>query len=292
MLHNKNDKCISNNIISLISEKYNMKVIYLNPTNINDLLDKLSVQNFVSTMPIDDYIKIKKYFKGMITCYVNCSDDNEKIINDNNLWTDDLFTFRILNNKILSDEQIADMIYEASYGRELLSKKNRRKTMLENELLFAKTKINAVIPSKRDEDGCYDIYCCFDENEIKIEPHEIKLIDSGIAIAFDKKWRLAIRERGSNSKSGLTTMSGQVDSGYRGSTFISLYNTNNIPVVITKSVDKLEKTKEYIRVPYTKAIAQFAMEEVPVLIEKEVDYETLKDIYSERGIGVLGSSGK
>ena len=114
-----------------------MKVIYLNPTNINDLLDKLLIQNFVSSMPIDDYTKVKEYFKGTITCYVNCSDDNEKIINDNNLWTDDLFIFRILNNKILSDEQIADMIYEASYGRELLSKENWRKTMLENELLFS-----------------------------------------------------------------------------------------------------------------------------------------------------------
>lgn len=292
VLHNKSDKCISNNIISLISEKYNMKVIYLNPTNINDLLDKLSIQNFVSSMPIDDYIKVKQYFKETITCYVNCSDDNEKIINDNNLWDDNLFTFRILNNKILSNEQIADMIYEACYGRELMNNKNRRKIMLEKELLFAKTKSNAVIPSKREEDGCYDIYCYFDENEIRIEPHEIKLIDSGIATAFNKKWRLAIRERGSNSKSGLITMSGQVDSGYRGSIFISLYNTNDIPVIITKSVDKLEKTKEYIRVPYTKAIAQFAMEEVPVLIEKEVDYETLKKIYSERGIGSLGSSGK
>ena len=165
-------------------------------------------------------------------------------------------------------------------------------TVKENELLFAKTKENAIIPSKRDEDGCYDIYACFDEEEVEIEPFTNKLIDSGIATAFDKRWRLAIRERGSNSKSGLITMSGQVDSGYRGSIFVSLYNANSVPVIISKNVDVLEKTDDYIKVPYSKAIAQFAMEEVPVLKEKEIDYEILKTIASERGVGALGSSGK
>lgn len=162
----------------------------------------------------------------------------------------------------------------------------------ENELLFAKTKGKAIIPTKRDEDGCYDIYCYFDEEQVRIEPHEIKLLDSGIATAFDKKWRLAIRERGSNSKSGLITMSGQVDSGYRGSIFISLYNANDIPVIIAKDINVLEKTEDYIKIPYKKAIAQFAMEEVPQFKEKVIDYNTLKGIYSERGDGSLGSSKK
>ena len=87
-------------------------------------------------------------------------------------------------------------------------------------------------------------------------------------------------------------MSGQVDSGYRGSIFVSLYNANSVPVIISKNVDTLEKTGDYIKVPYSKAIAQFAMEEVPVLEEKEIDYEILKTIASERGVGALGSSGK
>ena len=34
------------------------------------------------------------------------------------------------------------------------------------------------------------------------------------------------------------------------------------------------------------------MEEVPVLETKEIDYEVLKTITSERGTGALGSSGK
>lgn len=271
-----------------------MEIVDLNIEDTNDLLNKLKLVSFIGSMPIDDYVKVKKYFKGTTTCYVNCSEDNEKVINDNNLWDDDLFTFRILNNNILSDEQIADIIFEASYGREILNKE-RKKLMYEvkeNELLFAKTKENAIIPTKRDEDGCYDIYACFDEDFVRIEPFTNKLIDSGIATAFNKRWRLAIRERGSNSKSGLITMSGQVDSGYRGSIFVSLYNANSVPVIISKNVDTLEKTDDYIKVPYSKAVAQFAMEEVPVLEEKEIDYEILKTIASERGVGALGSSGK
>lgn len=281
-------------IIDIISNKYGLSELHLDTENIDEICNKIKINNFIASMHLSDYIKLKRYFKNTITFYIDCSEEN---IDDDSLYDEELFTFRILNNRILSTEQIANMIYEASYGKTLTDNKNRRIAMLqlkveEDELLFAKTKNNAVIPSKRDEDGCYDIYCCFDENEIKIEPHEIKLIDSGIATAFDKKWRLAIRERGSNSKSGLITMSGQVDSGYRGSIFISLYNANTIPVIISKNITEIEKTNEYVKVPYSKAIAQFAIEEVPVLTKREVSYNFLKTLSSERGIGALGSSGK
>lgn len=293
VLHNKNDTEVCN-IVDIIADKYNLNKIDLDVNDIEDTQKQLLTNYIVTSMSLCDYLKIKKYCSHIVTCYVNCSDDNEKILNDNSLWDEDLFTFRILNNKILSQEQIADMIYEASYGRDLLSKE-RKKLMYEvkeNELLFAKTRQNAIVPSKRDEDGCYDIYACFDDDEIVIEPFRNMLVDSGIATAFDKKWRLAIRERGTNSKSGLMTMSGQVDSGYRGSIFVSLYNANRVPVIISKKVEEIEKTDNYIKFPYKKAVAQFAMEEVPVLETEIVDYEILQTITSERGTGALGSSGK
>ncbi len=37
-------------------------------------------------------------------------------------------------------------------------------------LYWAKVKDNAIIPTKRLEDGCYDIYACIEE-EIVIKPH-------------------------------------------------------------------------------------------------------------------------
>jgi dUTP pyrophosphatase len=87
-------------------------------------------------------------------------------------------------------------------------------------------------------------------------------------------------------------MAGQIDSGYRGSIFVSLYNGNDVPVEISKSISEVEKTEDFIRVPKSKAIAQFAMEEVPQMNIKEVTYEELLTIESERGIGSLGSSNK
>jgi dUTPase len=164
--------------------------------------------------------------------------------------------------------------------------------MKDNELLFAKTNPNAIIPTKRDEDGCYDIYACFDEDGMIILPHTNRLIPTGIASAFSPKWRLAIRERGSNTKANMITMAGQVDSGYRGEIFVSIYNGSNNLLVIDKDIDKVAYYDDCTKVPYTKAIAQFAMEEVPILDIKEISYDELKNISSERGVGKLGSSQK
>lgn len=78
----------------------------------------------------------------------------------------------------------------------------------ESDLLFAKVKEGAIIPTKRDEDGCYDIYANFKGENIVIQPHTNKLIPTGIATAFSPEYRLSIRERGSNTKSNLIVMAG------------------------------------------------------------------------------------
>ena len=52
---------------------------------------------------------------------------------------------------------------------------------------FAKCRKEAIIPSKREGDGCYDIYACFDDNEIQINPFEVKLIPTGICRTFSDK---------------------------------------------------------------------------------------------------------
>ena len=162
----------------------------------------------------------------------------------------------------------------------------------ENDLLFAKVHPNAIIPSKRDEDGWYDLYACFDEEFIVIQPHTNKLISTGLASAFNQKLRMSLGERGSNTKSTLMLMSGKIDSGYRGTIFVALYNGNDVPVEITKNVTEVEKTEDFIRVPYSKAISQFAMEEVPQMTINEVAYQELLMIESKRGKGSLGSSNK
>ena len=166
--------------------------------------------------------------------------------------------------------------------------------MSKDKIYFAKVNKDreTIIPSKREEDGCYDIYANFDGDNFVIQPHQTKLVPTNIASAFSSKYRISVRERGSNTKSTLIVMAGQIDSGYRNGYFVALYNGNDIPVSISKEVQEVTKTEDYILVPYSKAIAQLAVEEVPQVETEEISYEDLLKIESERGIGALGSSGK
>ena len=81
------------------------------------------------------------------------------------------------------------------------------------------------------------------------------------------------------------------------------YNTNNRPFVISK-VDineiasefvigeKSYKKDEVIFYPYSKAICQLILHEIPKLKTKEISYDELLNFSSERGTGGFGSSGK
>ena len=64
------------------------------------------------------------------------------------------------------------------------------------KLWFAKVRPDGVIPSKRDEDAGYDIFLDFDGEYIRLEPHETKLLPTGIASAFEPGYYFQIQERG------------------------------------------------------------------------------------------------
>lgn len=169
----------------------------------------------------------------------------------------------------------------------------------ENELMFAKVHPNAIIPSKREEDAALDIYACFDEDYMIIKAHQTKLIPTGIASALNPKYYIQIEERGSTGSKGIKKSAGVIDSGYRNEWFIAITNTNDIQVVISKiSEDELiryignEGVRNSIIYPYTKAIAQAVVHEVPKMNITELTYEELLMIKSERGIGKLGSTNK
>lgn len=195
----------------------------------------------------------------------------------------------------------------------------------ENDLLFAKVKPDAIIPTKEKENAGYDIYACFNEDYLIVPPHTTKLIPTGIASAISDKYYLGVAERGSTGKIGMKYGAGIIDSGYRGEIFIALTNTNNVDILISKlSRGELEEyygerygdyiiirnneddnivihledydefyNKTCIIYPYSKAIAQLIVHKVHNEVEpKEVSYEELKNIPSSRGTGNLGSSGK
>ena len=159
---------------------------------------------------------------------------------------------------------------------------------------FAKVKPDAKIPTKRVEDAAMDIYACFDEDWIGIDPHTSKLIPAGIASAFDPEWAVVFRERGSTGVKNMKINAGVIDSGFRGEYFVSLYNGNDVPVYITKYMDgeQMPEDKTAILYPYSKAIAQALVVPVPAVNVQEIPYAELQQIPSERGIGQLGSSNK
>ena len=86
---------------------------------------------------------------------------------------------------------------------------------VDSDLFFAKVKYNAIIPSKRDEDGAMDVYACFEQDHLIIDPHETRMIPTGIASAFSPKYVAILKERGSNGSKGSAQRGGVVDSGCR-----------------------------------------------------------------------------
>ena len=164
-----------------------------------------------------------------------------------------------------------------------------------SKIVFAKMREGAVIPSKRMEDGAFDIYACFDEDNIVIQPHETKMIATGLASAFSPMYVAILKERGSTGTKGMGQRAGVVDSGYRGEWFVPITNHNEKPLIITKETNQGTLdilSNDYIVYPYTKAITQVIMVEVPQLEIEEVTLEEVLSITSERGTGCLGSSNK
>lgn len=187
-----------------------------------------------------------------------------------------------------------------------------------NELMFAKVRPEAIIPTKEKENAGYDIYACFEQDYMIIPALSTKLIPTGIASAVSDKYYLQVHERGSTGSKGMKYGAGVVDSSYRGEIFICINNVNEHDIVIYKhditSGDNANEIygKDFyddaiirddkifsedgkllaILYPYSKAIAQLIVHEVPEMDVKEITYEELKSIPSKRGTGALGSSGK
>lgn len=161
------------------------------------------------------------------------------------------------------------------------------------EILWAKVHEDAVIPTKRKEDAGYDIYPCFDDDRLIIQPQETKLVPTGIASAIGAGYYFQIEERGSVGSKGIKKSAGVIDSGFRGEWFIAITNTTKKTFIITRVKSDLEDSKlleENIVMGYDKAIAQAVLHVVPDLPSKVVSFEELQTYTSERGAAMLGST--
>lgn len=161
------------------------------------------------------------------------------------------------------------------------------------KLYWAKVKENAILPKKRDEDAGYDLYACFEEDYLQINPLETKMIPLGIASAFEPGYVMFLKERGSTGTKGMAQRSGVIDSGYRGEYICPVTNAGNKPVLIIKkeAVNRIENPESFVLYPYEKAICQGVLLACPNFENEVVSYEDLMKMESERMEGKLGSSG-
>ena len=117
----------------------------------------------------------------------------------------------------------------------------------ENDLMFAKVRPDAIIPTKEKENAGYDIYANFNVDYLIIPPHKTVLVPTGIASALSNKYYLQVHERGSTGKIGMKYSAGVVDSSYRGEIFVALTNANDVEIIISK-LSKEELIDKYGKV--------------------------------------------
>ena len=156
----------------------------------------------------------------------------------------------------------------------------------------------SIIPSKREEDAGYDLYGVFEEEFQVLQPGEVTLIPTGLAVQIPIGWVLYVAERGSTGSKGIARRCGVVDSGYRGEIFVATNNTSNKTVIFAKNDGPglavfLQKNnydpKDVTVYLQKKAVAQAMLLNVG---HARIEIVDELDNNSERGTGALGSSGK
>lgn len=130
-----------------------------------------------------------------------------------------------MNNKINWDVDVFD---------DIDGLKEYIKEYLEKDTIRFAGEEGVRIPTKRDEDGGYDIYAFFEDDFIEIKPHETKIIPTGLYSAFSNDYVAILHERGSNGVKGIGQRSGVIDSGYRGEWGVPLTNHNDKTLLISK----------------------------------------------------------
>ena len=155
----------------------------------------------------------------------------------------------------------------------------------ELEIIFAKVKENAIIPSKEEENAGFDIYACWDGVEKKdkiIKPHTTKLIPTGIACALPINYYFQVEERGSTGSKGIKKSAGLVDSGYRGEIFVAISNVNDKYLIFgdkdTYLQEALNELKKWQSVDINNLTEQDKIDVEKILRDQYPDtYDTLTD---------------
>ena len=142
------------------------------------------------------------------------------------------------------------------------------------EVNIKKLNPNAKIPTYGSiEAAGADLYACIEDKEI-INPHETKLIKTGISVEVPKNYAGLIYARsGLASKRGLAPANkvGVIDSDYRGEVMVALHNHTDQP----QEIEPLERIAQLVITPYLR-----------------VDFKEQDELSNtERGSSGFGSTG-
>lgn len=144
------------------------------------------------------------------------------------------------------------------------------------ELKIKKLRENATLPTRGTKGSAgADLYACIEES-VTINPGDLKLIPTGVAIALPDSSAVAYlyARSGLGVKYGICLANGVgvVDSDYRGEIMVGLCNVSGEPYTIEPN----------------ERIAQMVIS--PVIIPELVEVEKLDE--TDRGEGGFGSTGK
>ena len=151
---------------------------------------------------------------------------------------------------------------------------------------------DVVLPTKRPGDAGYDLYCSFDEYEVRIPSLATACVPLGIAIAVPKGYFFEVRERGSTGQLGMKISAGIMDEIFRGEWFAEIYNGSGKEIIISKETRQVVETAHSVKYPYLKAIAQGILREEVDSVMNRVSPSVIENKKTARGNGSLGSSGK
>ena len=144
------------------------------------------------------------------------------------------------------------------------------------DLKIKKLRKDAKLPTRGTAGSAgMDLYACID-GRVTINPRELKIIPTGIAIALPDNSCVAYlyARSGLGVKHGICLSNGVgvIDSDYRGEVCVGLCNVSDEPYTISSG----------------ERVAQMVIS--PVIIPDLVETDTLDD--TERGSGGFGSTGK
>lgn len=144
------------------------------------------------------------------------------------------------------------------------------------ELKIKKLREKAILPTRGTKGSAgADLYACIEES-VTINPGDLKLIPTGVAIALPDSSAVAYlyARSGLGVKHGICLANGVgvIDSDYRGEIMVGLCNVSGEPYIIEPN----------------ERIAQMVIS--PVIIPELVEVEKLDE--TDRGEGGFGSTGK